>query len=180
MKNAILAGVHSIEHSTLLDHEAAALMTRHGVFMVPTLSALATTADNGLGCGIPSSVVTKARNMRARHESSFKKAHRAGIRIALGTDAGTPFNYHGDNAQELDRMVALGLTPLEAIHTATAEAAELLGIQDKVGTLEKSKQADLILVEGNPLKKISLLQRPDRFVGVMQAGTWVGGKLKED
>ena len=175
MKHAILAGVHSIEHATLLDNEAASLIHRHGVFVVPTLSALATTADNGLGCGIPSSVVTKARNMRARHESSFKKAHRAGIRIALGTDAGTPFNYHGENAQELGRMVALGLTPMEAIQTATADAACLLGIQDQVGTIEKGQQADLLLVDGNPLKKIALLQTHDRLVGIMQAGQWVSG-----
>ena len=110
MKNAVKAGAHSIEHATLMDEEAAGLMREYGVFMVPTLSALATTASCLATCGIPESALTKAKSMQARHELSFKKALRAGINIALGTDAGTPFNHHGENAQELERMVALGMT----------------------------------------------------------------------
>ena len=111
MKNAVKAGAHSIEHATLMDEEAAGLMREYGVFMVPTLSALATTASCLATCGIPESALTKAKSMQARHELSFKKALRAGINIALGTDAGTPFNHHGENAQELERMVALGIEP---------------------------------------------------------------------
>ncbi len=177
MKNAIRAGAHSIEHATLMDDEAAALMREQGVFMVPTLSAIARTADCGLNCGIPETTVHKARTMRARHEASFKKAHRSGIPIALGTDAGTPFNHHGENAQELDRMVALGMSPMEAIVAATASAARLLGIEHLVGTIEVGKQADLLIVDGNPLKKISLLRDRDRIVGVIQAGRFVSGEL---
>ena len=153
MKNAILAGVNSIEHGTLLNREAADLMLQHEVYLVPTLSALATTADKGLECGIPESVVGKAQSMRAKHEASFKKAHQMGIRIAMGTDAGTPFNFHGENAQELERMVVLGMTPMEAIQTATSQAATLLGIQNRVGTIEVGKEADLIIVDGNPIRK---------------------------
>jgi len=180
MKNAIRAGAHSIEHATLMDDEAAALMREQGVFMVPTLSAIARTADCGLNCGIPETTVHKARTMRARHEASFKKAHRSGIPIALGTDAGTPFNHHGENAQELDRMVALGMSPMEAIVAATASAARLLGIEHLVGTIEVGKQADLLIVDGNPLKKISLLRDRDRIVGVIQAGRFVSGELSHD
>ena len=179
MKNAIRAGAHSIEHATLMDDEAAALMREQGVFMVPTLSAIARTADCGLNCGIPETTVHKARTMRARHEASFKKAHRSGIPIALGTDAGTPFNHHGENAQELDRMVALGMSPMEAIVAATASAARLLGIEHLVGTIEVGKQADLLIVDGNPLKKISLLRDRDRIVGVIQAGRFVSGELSQ-
>ncbi len=179
MKNAIRAGAHSIEHATLMDDEAAALMREQGVFMVPTLSAIARTADCGLNCGIPETTVHKARTMRARHEASFKKAHRSGIPIALGTDAGTPFNHHGENAQELDRMVALGMSPMEAIVAATASAARLLGIEHLVGTIEVGKQADLLVVDGNPLKKISLLRDRDRIVGVIQAGRFVSGELSQ-
>ncbi len=178
MKNAIRAGAHSIEHGTLLDNEAATFMIEHDVFLVPTLSALATTADHGISCGIPESVVNKAQAMRARHEASFKKAHQRGIRIAMGTDAGTPFNFHGENAQELERMVALGMTPMEAIQAATSQAALLLGIQDSVGTIEVGKCADLIVVEGNPLKHIGLLRRKDKIAGVMQAGRFVSGPLQ--
>ena len=177
IKNAVRAGTHSIEHATLMDEEAADLMAKHGVYMVPTLSALATTAETGLGCGIPVSAVTKAKQMRAKHEASFKRAHSSGIPIAMGTDAGTPFNIHGENAQELERMVALGMTPMETIVATTASAARLLGIDQEVGTIETGKIADLLLVEGNPLKKIGLLRDKTRIAGVMRAGRFVAGSL---
>jgi imidazolonepropionase-like amidohydrolase len=177
MKNAITAGVHSIEHATLLDDDALALMKRHGVYMVPTLSALATTAAGRPGCGIPASALDKAKAMTKRHQGSFRKAHTSGLLIAMGTDAGTPFNYHGDNAQELERMVALGMTPMEAIVTSTASAARLIGIQDSVGVLKKGMQADLVVLAGNPLRRIELLRDRSRIMGVMQAGRFVAGPL---
>ncbi len=179
MKNAICAGVHSIEHGTLMDEEAGAMMKQRGVFMVPTLSALATTAMCGSGCGIPESAVAKAKSMVKRHEKSFRHAHMSGIPIAMGTDAGTPFNFHGENAQELERMVALGMSPKDAIVAATSAAARLLGIGQSVGTLTVGKQADLVIVEGNPLKKIGLLRRKDRLAGVMQRGRFVSGPLSQ-
>jgi len=177
MKNAIRAGVHSIEHATLMDEEAATMMKRQGVFMVPTLSALATTAACRLGCGIPESALGKAKSMTKRHHVSFKKALRDGIQIAMGTDAGTPFNFHGENAQELERMVALEMSPMQAILASTSAAARLIGIQDQVGTIEKGKLADLILFEGNPLRHIDLLRDRSRIIGVMQAGKFVAGPL---
>ena len=177
MKNAINAGVHSIEHATLMDEEAVDLMQSHGVYMVPTLSALATTAACRRGCGIPDSALEKARAMTKRHQASFRQAHRRGLLIAMGTDAGTPFNAHGDNAQELDRMVAYGMSPMEAILASTSAAARLIGIEDQVGTLALGKEADLLLVEGNPLRKIELLRDRSRLIGVMQAGQFVGGPL---
>lgn len=177
MKNAIHAGVHSIEHATLMDEDAAILMKQRGVFMVPTLSALATTAACRIGCGIPESALEKAKAMTKRHAASFKKAHRSGILIAMGTDAGTPFNYHGENAQELDRMVAFGMTPMETIVASTSAAARLIGIQDHVGMIEKGKQADLIVFDGNPLRRIELLRDRTRIVGVMQAGKFASGPL---
>ncbi len=179
MKNAVRAGAHSIEHATLMDDEAAALMRDNSVFMVPTLSALATTAGCSLSSGIPATALAKARSMRDRHVASFKKAIRAGIAIALGTDAGTPFNYHGENAQELERMVSLGLSPMEAIVAATSKAACLLGIDQSVGTIEVGKQADLLIVDGNPLRRINLLRDRSRIAGVMQAGRFVNGPLSE-
>ncbi|MCX5724269.1 MAG: amidohydrolase family protein [Nitrospirae bacterium] len=179
MKNAIQAGVHSIEHATLMDEEAAGLMKQQGVFMVPTLSALATTAACRLGCGVPDSARDKAKAMTKRHAVSFKNALRDGIQIAMGTDAGTPFNFHGENAQELERMVAFGMSPMQAILAATSAAAHLIGIQHQVGTIEKGKLADLLLFEGHPLRHIEQLRDRDRIVGVMQAGKWVAGPLKE-
>ncbi len=177
MKNAIHAGVRSIEHATLLDDESGALMKRHGVYMVPTLSALATTAAGRPGCGIPETALAKARSMTKRHQASFKSAHQSGIAIAMGTDAGTPFNYHGDNAQELERMVAFGMTPMEAIIASTATAARLIGIQDTVGVLRKGMEADLVILNGNPLRRIEVLRDRDKIVGVMKAGRFVAGPL---
>ncbi len=177
MKNAITAGVRSIEHATLLDDDSGALMKRYGVYMVPTLSALATTAACRPGCGIPESALDKAKAMTKRHRASFKAAHQSGIAIAMGTDAGTPFNYHGDNAQELERMVALGMTPMEAIVASTATAACLIGIQDSVGTVTKGMEADLVILKGNPLRRIEVLRNRDKIVGVMKAGKFVSGPL---
>jgi imidazolonepropionase-like amidohydrolase len=179
MKNAVRAGVHSIEHATLMDEEAAIMMKQQGVFMVPTLSALATTAACRLGCGVPDSARDKAKAMTKRHARSFKNALRHGIQIAMGTDAGTPFNFHGENAQELERMVAFGMTPMEAIMASTSAAARLIGIHDSVGTIEKGKQADLLLIAGNPLKGISLICDRDRIAGVMQGGRFVSGVLAQ-
>jgi imidazolonepropionase-like amidohydrolase len=180
MKNAIHAGVHSIEHATLMDEESAELFEKHGVYIVPTLSALATTAACRRGCGIPDDALEKAKAMTKRHQSSFRQAHHRGLLIAMGTDAGTPFNHHGDNAQELERMVALGMTPMEAIIASTSSAARLIGIQDQVGTIERGKDADLLLIDGNPLRRIDLLRDRSRIVGVMQAGRFVAGPLSKD
>jgi imidazolonepropionase-like amidohydrolase len=179
MKNALRAGVHSIEHATLMDDEAAAMMTQRGVYMVPTLSALATTAACPTGCGIPDSARSKAKNMVKQHEKSFRAAVRRGVPIALGTDAGTPFNHHGENAQELERMVALGMTPMDAIMTSTSSAARLLRLSDEIGTIEVGKQADLLVVEGNPLRNIGLLLKQERIAGVMQRGRFVAGPLSQ-
>jgi imidazolonepropionase-like amidohydrolase len=177
MKNAIRAGVHSIEHATLIDEEAAGLFEKHAVYIVPTLSALATTAACRRGCGIPDCVLDKAKAMTKQHQRSFRQAHHRGLLIAMGTDAGTPFNHHGDNAQELERMVALGMTPMEAIIASTSSAARLIGILEQVGTIERGKQADLLLIEGNPLRKIDLLRDRKRIIGVMKAGRFVSGPI---
>ena len=117
--------------------------------------------------------------MAKRHHVSFKNALRDGIQIAMGTDAGTPFNFHGGNAQELERMVALGMSPMQAILASTSAAASLIGIQDQVGTIEKGKLADLLLFEGNPLRRIDLLRDRSKIIGVMQAGKWVAGPLSK-
>jgi imidazolonepropionase-like amidohydrolase len=162
-----------------MDGEAADLFETNGVYMVPTLSALATTAACRRGCGIPDSALDKAKAMTRRHQSSFKQAYRRGLLIAMGTDAGTPFNYHGDNAQELERMVALGMTPMEAIVASTSAAARLIGIQESVGTLTKDMEADLVIVDGNPLRRIDLLRDRSRIVGVMKGGRFVAGPLSQ-
>lgn len=179
MKNAIHAGAHSIEHATLMDDEAAALFEKHAVYMVPTLSALAKTGACRHGCGIPDDALDKAKAMTKRHQRSFRQAHQRGLLIAMGTDAGTPFNHHGDNAQELERMVALGMSPMDAILASTAAAARLIGLEAQIGTIAPGKEADLLLVQGNPLRRIEVLRDRSRLVGVMQAGRFVAGALAQ-
>jgi len=177
MKRAIQAGVRSIEHATLLDEESGALMKQYGVYMVPTLSALATTAACRPGCGIPESALEKAKAMTKRHKASFKQAYESGMFIAMGTDAGTPFNFHGENAQELERMVALGMSPMDAILTSSARAAKLIGFHESVGTLAKGMEADLVILNRNPLRNIEVLRDRETIVGVMKAGKFVAGPL---
>ncbi|HJT20745.1 MAG TPA: amidohydrolase family protein [Nitrospira sp.] len=177
MRNAVHAGVHSIEHATLLDEDTGALVKQRGCYIVPTLSALATTAASRRGCGVPDSVLEKAKTMMKRHHQSFRAAHRNGLLIAMGTDAGTPFNFHGDNAQELERMVALGMTPMEAIMATTVVAARLIGLDRQVGTIERGRLADLLFIDGNPLKRIEVLRNRDRILGVMKGGRFVAGPL---
>ena len=175
MKNAIRAGVHSIEHGTLLDDEAIALFLTHGTFLVPTLSAIQSGCEMGRAGGMPDYAVQKCAALGEEQKKTFRKAVKAGVRIAMGTDAGTPFNPHGRNAQELRRMVEFGMTPMQAIEAATRAAATLLGLEREIGTIEVGKEADLILVNGNPLDDIALLENPMNVAWVIQSGKIVKG-----
>jgi imidazolonepropionase-like amidohydrolase len=107
------------------------------------------------------------------HRESFRKAAGAGVRIAMGTDAGTPFNRHGANAQELAFMVECGLSPADTIVASTRNAAELLDLLDVTGTVEAGKAADLLVVDGDPLADIRSLEDRDRLPGILKDGRWV-------
>src|SRR5213594_990657 len=175
MKNALRAGVHSIEHGTLLDDEALDLFLERRAFLVPTLSAIQSGFEHGKTGGMPDFALEKCAGMAEAQRKNFRKAVKAGVQIAMGTDAGTPFNHHGRNAQELRRMVQLGLTPMRALEAATRSAATLLGLEQEIGTVEAGKQADLIVVKGSPLDDIALLEEPARLEYVIQ-----GGKVVKD
>jgi len=175
MKNAIRAGVNSIEHGTLLDDEAIDLFLTHGTFLVPTLSAIQSGCEMGRAHGMPDDAVRKCVVLGEEQKKTFRKAVKAGVRIAMGTDAGTPFNPHGRNTQELRRMVAFGMTPMQAIEAATCSAATLLGLEHEIGTIETGKEADLLLVNGNPLDDIVLLEEPTNVEWVIQGGKIVKG-----
>jgi imidazolonepropionase-like amidohydrolase len=177
MKNAIRAGVHSIEHGTLLDDDALELFLIHKTFLVPTLSAIQSGIEHGRTQGMPDWAFQKCTVMAEDLKANFRKAAKAGVRIAMGTDAGTPFNPHGRNAQELRRMVQLGLAPMQAIQAATSSAAALLGLDQEIGTVEQGKLADLIVVDGNPLEDIALLEELGRIDWVVQGGRIVKGAL---
>ncbi|MEW6399099.1 MAG: amidohydrolase family protein [Bacillota bacterium] len=168
IRNAILAGIDSIEHGCYLTEEIIEMMLARGVFLVPTLSAVHHIVERGAEAGIPPYAVEKARRMQEDHFRSFRMALEAGVRIAMGTDAATPFNYHGDNALELELMVKAGMTPVQAIVAATARGAELLGLE--TGVLAPGRLADLLVVDGNPLEEISCLQHRGRILLVMKGG----------
>ena len=160
IKNALQAGIDSVEHGFYLDDEAINLALKNDSYMVPTLIAVDQIVNSGRQRGIPEWVVRKAEAESGHHRESFALAVRSGMRIAAGTDAGTPFNPHGDLALELARMVEFGLSSMQAITAATMSAAQLLRIDNLVGSIEVGKQADLLLVPGDPTSDISVMQRP--------------------
>lgn len=159
IKNALRAGVDSIEHGIRLDDEALDLAVARGAYLVPTLLAVASIVTAGTGAGMPPWVHEKAAREAERHRESFVAAVRSGLKIAAGTDAGTPYNPHTDFVRELELMVRYGLTPPEVIRAATRDAAENMDVLHDTGTVDVGKLADLVLVEGDPAADIGALAR---------------------
>jgi imidazolonepropionase-like amidohydrolase len=166
MKRAIRAGVHSIEHGTYLDDEAIALFKQYGVWYVPTLTAGQSVADSAQKPGYyPDLVQPKALEIGPKIKGSFAKAWKAGVKIAFGSDAGV--YKHGKNWLEFVYMIENGMPPMEAIKAATVHAAELLGIKDITGSIEAGKLADIVAVDGDPLKDSKVFEK---VVFVMKEG----------
>ena len=169
IKNAVRAGIHSIEHGIYLDDEAIDLMLAHGTFLVPTLLAPLSVLEQAETTGnMPEYGVRKARETIEIHSESIAKAHQAGVAIAMGTDAGVM--PHGTNLRELGLMVNVGLSPMEAIVATTKVAAECLGWQDRIGTLERGKLADVVVAATDPLADVRALEKTENIVLVMQEG----------
>jgi len=168
IENAVRAGVDSIEHGSQIEERVAELMKEKGTFHVPTITALRQIVEHP--DEVPAYAVEKGRQMAEWAEESFRRSARAGVRIACGTDAGTPFNPHGSAPQEIVRMVEWGLPPLSALQAATSNAAALLRLSE-VGTVDQGKAADLVLFDGDPLDDIGLVLKPAL---VMRAGRRVG------
>lgn len=164
--NALRAGVDTIEHGNYIDERGIELALEHEAFLIPTFvaprAALGPATDGGRG-----DFARKAKELIAVHQENFAKAYAAGVRVAAGTDAGTPFNPHGDLVRELALMVEYCMSPMEAIRCATLSAAEALGVERELGSVEVGKVADLIVSDGDPLSRIEDLRRPRL---VMQAG----------
>jgi imidazolonepropionase-like amidohydrolase len=157
ISEAIDAGITSIEHGVFLTEEIVAHMRRDGTFLVPTLNAPIAIAAGGLAAGIPPFMVRKSEQVVPAHVASFQLAYRAGVRIAAGADSGTPLNFHGSLLPELMLMVKYGMTPLEAIRSATGTAAECLGLGEVTGRVAPGYAADLIAVAGDPAERIEAL-----------------------
>ena len=157
MKRAIEAGVDSIEHGTYMDDEIRALMKKKGTYYVPTILAGKFVAEKAKIDGFfPELVRPKAAAIGPLIQKTFERAHKAGVKIAFGTDSGV--SAHGDNAKEFALMVEAGMTPANALLSATVNSAELLGISDILGTLSEGKLADIVAVSGNPLEDISVME----------------------
>ena len=160
IKRAVIAGVDSIEHGTLMDNEAATLMRDKGTYYVPTLLAGKWVADKALIPDYyPPFVEKKALEIGPKLKSTFTMAHQAGVKIAFGTDSGV--SPHGENAKEFHLMIEAGMSPNDSILSATIYAAELLGEVDKIGSISKGKYADLVGVSRNPLEDIKILETVD-------------------
>ena len=169
VKNAVRAGIHSIEHGIFLDDEAIDLMLAHGTFLVPTLLAPLSVLEQAETKGnMPEYGVRKARETIEIHSESIARAHKAGVTIAMGTDAGVM--PHGTNLRELGLMCAIGMSPMAALVATTRTAAECLGWQDCVGTLAAGKLADVVVIRTDPLANIRSLEETANIVLVVQDG----------
>jgi imidazolonepropionase-like amidohydrolase len=169
IKNAVRAGIHSIEHGIYLDDEAIELMLAHRTFLVPTLLAPLAVVEQAEAKGnMPEYGVRKARETIEIHSESIERAYRAGVTIAMGTDAGVM--PHGTNLRELGLLCQIGMGPMEALVATTKTAAACLGWQDRVGTLEPGKLADVVVTKTDPLANIRSLEDVGNVVLVMQDG----------
>jgi imidazolonepropionase-like amidohydrolase len=160
------AGVDSIEHGHFMDDAAIATLKKNGTYLVPTLFLTEYMQQHLDNSGVPEFSRKKMREVAAAAPVNVKKAFAAGVKIAFGTDAAV--YPHGLNAGEFHVYVKLGMTPLAAIQTATLNASDLLGWKDRVGTIEPSKWADIIAVDGDPTKDVTILEHV-KFV--MKGGT---------
>ena len=169
IKNAVRAGVHSIEHGVYLDDEAIELMLERDTFLVPTLSAPAFVLERHAESGqYPEWGVRKVREVFDVNLESIARAYQAGVRIAMGTDACV--GPHGANLRELSLMCRIGMSPMESIVASTKVAAECLGWQDRLGTLEPGKLADIVVTKEDPLADIDSLADTENIQVVIKDG----------
>ncbi len=169
---ALRNGVDTIEHAIYLDDETIDLLLEKDAIVVPTFAIVNAIVNFGRAAGVPEYGVRKAEESHKAHLESIRKAFEAGVKIAVGTDfPGSPGVAHGDNAIELEILVEqLAMSPMEAIMSATRVGAEALGMEDEIGTLAPGKTADLLMVDGDPIKNIALLKDKSAIKLVMRSG----------
>jgi len=172
VRAAVESGVDWIAHGGQIDDKVMALMKRKGTVLVPTLSVLHVLLKHAGDFGGTSSAIEKAEQVYRGCVASAKKAYRAGVTIGMGTDfAGGKMFPHGANALEIELLAArVGMTPRDALKTATVNAAKALGMEGRLGCVRKGAMADILVVDGNPLKDLTILQDPQRIKMVVQEG----------
>lgn len=156
IKDAIRAGIDSIEHSSLIDDEGIALAKQHGTYLVFDIYNDDFILQEGAKAGMLPESIEKEKKLGRLQRENFRKAFKAGTKIAFGTDAGV--YPHGDNAKQFAKMVEWGMKPIDAIQAATVNAADLIGIGGKAGSIEAGYWADIIAVDGNPLENVPVLE----------------------
>jgi len=159
IKNAILAGIDSIEHASLIDDEGIRLAKEHGTYLVMDIYNDDYILNDAPKWGLPTENLEKERMVGRLQRENFRKAVQAGVKMAFGTDAGV--YPHGDNARQFFYMVKFGMTPAQAIRAATSSAADLIGRAQNVGTIEAGKYADIIAVNADPLADVRALEHVD-------------------
>lgn len=164
IKNALYAGIDSIEHGCFLDDECLERMKEQNTFLVPTLCAPQCIIDKGVENGVAQYMVDKTLKVKDAHVESVKKAYEKGIPIALGTDAGTPFNYHNNTAYEMELLARLNIPNMDILKTATINSARCVGVEKDYGSIEVGKQADLVCLNENPLENISNVRKINRVI----------------
>ncbi|MCK5184737.1 MAG: amidohydrolase family protein, partial [Candidatus Heimdallarchaeota archaeon] len=169
--SAVKAGIHTIEHGSFLDEETAELMVKKGTFLVPTQMALAGLLSADILQQLPPEVQVKTKETGTAQRKAHKIAYEKGVQIAVGTDAGTPGNFHGTTGSEIKFMVEnVGMTPAEALQAATIVGAKCVHLDDKIGVIEKGKIADIVISNKNPLEDISVVENPKNFSHVIKGG----------
>ena len=158
MKDAVRAGVDSIEHANFMDEEAARMMAEEDVYWVPTAKALREFVERGPDEGFDERYIERARETREAERRTFELALEHDVPVAMGTDAGTAFNYHGENATEMELMVERGMSPAQALEAGTANAADLVGVN--AGKVEEGRYADLVVLPRDPNEDMSAWKEP--------------------
>ena len=175
VKNAVIAGVDSVEHAYLMDEEGAELMIKSGTYLVATSTAVRNVVSGGVKAGISAETVRKAQQGLESHVGTFQRAWKMGVRLAMGTDSGVPMTRHGNNLDELVYLVEMGLAPMEAIQVATLNSAKLLKLDHLIGSIQEGKLADLVVIDGDPLADIHVLQDKSKLRWVILDGEPVAG-----
>jgi imidazolonepropionase-like amidohydrolase len=158
IKDAIRAGIDTIDHASLIDDEGIALANKYGTWLSMDIYNTEYTQSEGKKNGVLEDNLRKDREVADIQREGFRKAHKAGVKMVYGTDSGV--HPHGDNGKQFRWMVQYGMTPAQAIQTATANAAEALGRKD-IGVIEAGRYADIVAVKGNPAQDVTLLERVD-------------------
>ena len=162
IKRAVKAGVASIEHGSFIDDEGIALMKQKGTYLVADIYNDDYILAEYAKLGFPQKIIDKEKLVGRTQRENFQKAVKAGVKVAFGTDAGV--YPHGDNAKQFFYMVKFGLTPVQALQSATINGADLIGLKDKIGSISVGKFADIIAVDGDPQNDITVLEKKLSFV----------------